>query len=207
VVAVIDRLTGRDPRIGSTMLTRRTREGIAPTTRWEAHAADWIRWAREPGHDSYWRFHRDAFLPLIPVAPRRLLDLGCGEGRLTRDLRAIGHDVGGVDASPSMVGAARAADPAGTYLVADAGNLPFPDAEFDDVVTFMSFHDMDDLSAAVAEATRVIAPQGHLCVAVVHRSIPQAALRARSPTRASPSKGPTWIPGTTPRASSATVCR
>jgi SAM-dependent methyltransferase len=150
------------------MLSRRTREGIAPTTRWEAHAADWIRWAREPGHDSYWRFHRDAFLPLIPVAPRRLLDLGCGEGRLTRDLRAIGHDVVGVDASPSMVVAARAADPAGTYLVANAGHLPFPDAEFDDVIAFMSFHDMDDLSAAVAEATRVTAPEGHLCVAVVH---------------------------------------
>jgi ubiquinone/menaquinone biosynthesis C-methylase UbiE len=150
------------------MLSRRTREGIAPTGRWEAHAADWIRWAREPGHDSYWRFHRDAFLPLIPAAPRRLLDLGCGEGRLSRDLRAAGHDVVGVDASHSMIQAAREVDPAGTYLVADAAHLPFGDAEFDDVIAFMSLHDMDDFKGAVAEATRVMTPQGHLCVAVVH---------------------------------------
>jgi hypothetical protein len=32
---------------------------------WEEHAAAFIAWAREPGHDRYWRFHRDALLPLV----------------------------------------------------------------------------------------------------------------------------------------------
>jgi hypothetical protein len=45
---------------------------------WERVAGDWVRWARAPGHDTYWRFHRDQFLELLPPAGRRTLDLGCG---------------------------------------------------------------------------------------------------------------------------------
>ena len=33
---------------------------------WERNAADWDRWARKPGHDSYWRFHRER-LELVPL--------------------------------------------------------------------------------------------------------------------------------------------
>ena len=33
---------------------------------WDSVATDWAAWARKPGHDSYWRFHRAAFFALIP---------------------------------------------------------------------------------------------------------------------------------------------
>src|SRR5262245_13024757 len=66
---------------------------------WEHNAEAWIRWAREPGHDSYWRFHRDRFLELVPAPGRLTLDIGCGEGRLSRDLAALGHEVVGIDSS------------------------------------------------------------------------------------------------------------
>jgi hypothetical protein len=33
---------------------------------WEENAKAWIAWARELGHDSYWLFHRDLFLELVP---------------------------------------------------------------------------------------------------------------------------------------------
>jgi SAM-dependent methyltransferase len=135
---------------------------------WEQHAAAWIRWAREPGHDSYWRFHRDAFLELVPAPGRRTLDLGCGEGRLSRDLRGLGHDVVGLDASPTMVAAAREADPDLEVVLADAAGLPFEDAAFDCVVAFMSLQDVDDDAKAIAEAARVLAPGGRFCMAIVH---------------------------------------
>ena len=47
---------------------------------WEREANAWIKWARAPGHDSYWRFHRDQFLAIVPPPGRLTLDLGCGEG-------------------------------------------------------------------------------------------------------------------------------
>ncbi|MDQ6898413.1 MAG: class I SAM-dependent methyltransferase [Candidatus Dormibacteraeota bacterium] len=135
---------------------------------WESEAERWIRWAREPGHDSYWRFARDAFFELVPTPRRRTLDLGCGEGRLSRDLAARGHRVVSVDASPTLAKAAAAAAPDIPVLVADAVALPLAAGSFDLVVAYMSLHDMDGMATAVAEAARVMAPGGALCIAVVH---------------------------------------
>ncbi len=135
---------------------------------WDAEARNWVAWAREPGHDSYWLFHRDRFLELLPQTPARVLDLGCGEGRLPRDLKQRGYEVIGVDVSATLVEHARAADPAGDYRIADAARLPLDDTSVDIVSAFMSLHDMDDMDSAVREAARVLAPGGRLCAAVVH---------------------------------------
>lgn len=135
---------------------------------WEDHAAQFIAWARKPDHDSYWLFHRDQFLALLPPPGRRTLDLGCGEGRLSRDLKALGHSMIAIDASPTMAGAARDADPELEIHVADAAKLPFEDGAFDLVVAFMSLQDVDDFEGAIRESARVLEPGGRLCLAVVH---------------------------------------
>lgn len=135
---------------------------------WETEARSWIAWARKPGHDSYWRFHRDRFLLLLPPAPRRALDVGCGEGRLPRDLKARGYRVIAIDASATLVEHAREADPDGDYRIADGASLPLPDGSVELVTAFMSLHDMDDLNGAIKEAARVLHPNGHLCIAIVH---------------------------------------
>ena len=135
---------------------------------WEAGAEQWIAWAREPGHDSYWTFNRDAFLEVVPQPGRRTLDLGCGEGRFSRDLKRLGHDVVGIDASRTMVAAARSADPSIEVLEADAAALPFPDGAFDLVLAFMSLQDVEDLDGALHEAARVLEPGGRFCLAIVH---------------------------------------
>jgi SAM-dependent methyltransferase len=135
---------------------------------WERNAADWVRWARKSGHDSYWRFHRERFLDLVPPPGRQTLDIGCGEGRVTRDLAAVGHRVVGVDGSETMIAAAREADPGGEYVLADAAQLPFADGHADLVVAFMSLMDVDDMAGTVRELARVLEAAGKLALAVIH---------------------------------------
>jgi SAM-dependent methyltransferase len=134
---------------------------------WEQEAENWLAWARTPGHDAYWDY-RDRFFELVPEPGRATLEIGCGEGRVSRDLTARGHAVTGIDTAPTLVAAAEQAEPGGRYLVADAASLPFGDASFDLVVAYNSLMDMEDMPAAVIEAARVLEPAGRLCVSVTH---------------------------------------
>jgi SAM-dependent methyltransferase len=135
---------------------------------WEENAAEWIAWAREPDHDSYGRFHRDAFLELLPPPGRRTLDIGCGEGRLSRDLKRLGHSVVALDGSPTAVAAAREADPEIEVHLGDAAELPFPDAYADLALAFMSVQDVESADVAIREIARVLEQGGHFCLAIVH---------------------------------------
>src|ERR671935_2225234 len=123
----------------------------------EDRAQGWLAWARTPGHDAYWTY-RDAFFALVSTPSRATLEVGCGEGRVSRDLVARGHRVTGLDASPTLLRAAAEADPASRYVEGAAEALPFPDAAFDLVVAYNSLMDVADMPAAVREAARVLAP-------------------------------------------------
>lgn len=141
---------------------------MSGVARWEADAERWIAWARAPGHDSYW-YYRDGFFDEIVGPPgARTLDMACGEGRVTRDLTERGHRVTGVDASPTLLRAAHDADPGGRYVRGDATRLPLADASFDVVVAYNCLMDLDDMPAGAAEAARVLAPGGALCVSITH---------------------------------------
>ncbi len=135
---------------------------------WEAEAANWIAWARRPGHDDYW-YYRDSFFDeIVPPPGRRTLELGCGEGRVARDLAARGHGVVGIDASPTLLRHAREADRDGAYVLGDARSLPFSDESFEVVVAHNSLMDVDGLDEAVREAARVLTPEGRFCICVTH---------------------------------------
>jgi SAM-dependent methyltransferase len=133
---------------------------------WEREAKNWIRFARE-GDDAYVEYS-PSFFELVPPPGRATLEIGCGEGRVTRDLAARGHRVTAVDASPTLLAAAEEALPEAEYVLADAADLPFDDDSFDLVVAYNSLIDIQDLPGAVREAARVLAPGGRFCVCVTH---------------------------------------
>jgi SAM-dependent methyltransferase len=133
----------------------------------EERAQRWLAWARTVGHDAYWTY-RDAFFALVPGPGRATLEVGCGEGRVARDLVARGHRVTGLDASPTLLRAAAEADPGSRYVVGPAEELPFDDGAFDLVVAYNSLMDVEDMPAAVGEAARVLAPGGRLCACITH---------------------------------------
>lgn len=87
----------------------------------------------------------------------RLLDVGCGHGRVARLLRDRVGQVVAIDVERS----AEWLDEAGlTFAVADAERLPFSDGEFDVLHSKDSLHHMNDPRAALAEYRRVLAQGG-----------------------------------------------
>jgi SAM-dependent methyltransferase len=147
---------------------------------WEDQAERWLAWARTPGHDAYWHY-REAFFPLVPPPGRRTLEVGCGEGRVTRDLAARGHRIVGLDCSPALLRHAAMADSAGRYVRADAAAVPFADGAFDLVVAYNSLMDVDDMPGSVDEAARVLAPGGRLCFCVTHPFMDAGRFESRAP--------------------------
>ena len=136
---------------------------------WDEAATEWIAWARAPGHDSYWRFHREALFDLVPAPGELTVDIGCGEGRVSRDLVARGHRVVGIDGSAQLArAAADHPDPHGDVLIADGARLPLRAGCADLAIAFMSLQDIDDFTGSIAEAGRVLRPGGAFLAAIVH---------------------------------------
>ncbi len=72
------------------------------------------------------------------------------------------------DAVPAMLDAARHADSAHRYQLADAAALPFDDASFDLVMAYNVLMDLDDMQRALHEARRVRKADGLLLISLVH---------------------------------------
>lgn len=86
----------------------------------------------------------------------RVIEIGCGQGHLTRALADRGADVVGIDANP------QAEDVAGTSLVRHmrAEKLEFEDASFDFVVSVHAIEHIPELETALGEMARVLRPGG-----------------------------------------------
>jgi SAM-dependent methyltransferase len=117
--------------------------------------------AEKPGHSRWYveRFRKMArdgadlhgeARTIDAMAPRgaRILDAGCGGGRVGGRLAALGHDVVGVDLDPELIAAAVADHPGPRWLAGDLSALDLPD-RFDVIVS------AGNVMTFVAPSTRV----------------------------------------------------
>jgi SAM-dependent methyltransferase len=109
----------------------------------------------------------DAFADAVGTdAGARVLDAGCGTGRMSRYLAARGSLVEGVDLSPGMVEMARRDGGDLTFSVGSLADLPYADDRFAGVLLWYSIIHTppSSLARVLTEVSRVLRPGGHLLV-------------------------------------------
>ncbi len=101
------------------------------------------------------------FDAIAESAPRRVLEVGCGQGALAERMqRELGAEVTALDQSEHMVELTRARGV--EALVGDVQALPFADGMFDSVVAAWMLYHVPDVERALAEIRRVLKPGGRL---------------------------------------------
>jgi SAM-dependent methyltransferase len=114
-------------------------------------------------------FARDVLLGALPadLTGVRALDVGCGEGVITRALAARGAVTVGIDPTRTLI--AYAGEAGGDYRVDDGATLAtVPDSSVDLVTAGLSINNIPDLEAALTAAARVLVPGGRLVFTVPH---------------------------------------
>jgi SAM-dependent methyltransferase len=119
-----------------------------------------------------------ALLDLLPdLHGLRVLDLACGQGRVSRELARRGARVVGLDISIELLDKARSAEdaePLGIgYVQADASSSEALAGEgFDGVACHFGLSDIDDLVATIATISRVLTPGGWFVFSILHPCFP-----------------------------------
>ncbi len=131
-----------------------------PAGGWNESAEAWIKFV-DDGDPNRTHLLDAIMLELCgKLSGRQVLDVGCGEGRFCRMLKSRGARPVGIDRTLRLLEEARVRDPKGTYQVADAENLPFPNASFDLCISYIALVDIKDYLRAIAEMARVLKPGG-----------------------------------------------
>ncbi len=132
---------------------------------WETHAKWWIDGFTDGVDPEY----EEQILPLAArelAGAKKVLDVGCGDGQVSRLAARIGAEVIGVDPTWNCV---RVAGERGTTVArAGAAALPFASESFDAVVACLVFEHIRDVDAAIAEVARVLQPGGRFCFFLNH---------------------------------------
>jgi trans-aconitate 2-methyltransferase len=129
----------------------------------------------------------------------RVLDVGCGDGYLTRAVAGMVTDgcAVGVDASPRMIqtahGGGAATDSGPWYVVADARRLPFAEF-FDAVVSFNALHWIPGQRQALGEIANVLRPGGRALIQVVCAG-PRTSLEETAMTVCQSPRWARWFDG------------
>lgn len=112
-------------------------------------------------------------LATVPDDAAHALDVGCGEGLLTRRLHGRVRQVVGIDRDEASLALARARSPKGiSYVLGDFMTYPFEPETFDFVASLASLHHMD-IGPALERVSSLLRPGGTLAVIGLARSRPR----------------------------------
>ena len=101
---------------------------------------------------------------IVPDKKSRIIDVGCGTGISTRQLKRNGYKAIGSDKGAEMIQIAKKRNDGISYVVAPASKLPFRKGQFDVITAFTAFHWFDD-AKSVNELKRVL-KKGGIFIAV-----------------------------------------
>ncbi|MEO6445483.1 MAG: methyltransferase domain-containing protein [Gemmatimonadaceae bacterium] len=139
---------------------------------WQRNAAPWSTAIREQQIESRRLVTDRAVLETaMALNPRSAIDLGCGEGWLSRALASRGVDIIGVDVVPALVETARTeSGGVGDYRVASYEEIArgVLDARADVVVANFSLIGKDAVDALVGYVPSLLASGGHFIVQSLH---------------------------------------
>ena len=127
---------------------------------WGARARPWSELCA-PMSEPAWRVIADA---TGIGTGMRVLDVACGSGEFCALAAGRGASVSGIDAAGGMIEIARARVPAAHLRVGPMERLPWADAGFDVVTAFNAVQFAADPVVALAEARRVVRPDGRVAV-------------------------------------------
>ncbi len=134
---------------------------------WETHADWWINGFTDGADPEY----EEQILPIAAAElgnARTILDIGCGDGQISRMMAAVGADVVGIDPTWNQIRIAHERGGGPAYVRATADDLPFPDRLFDAAVACLVFEHIDALDAAIGEVARVLKPGARFCFFLNH---------------------------------------
>ncbi len=129
---------------------------------------DWLRlsewWVDEVNSDpAYEEVVTPLLLAVLDPSPENsYIDLGCGEGRVMRELAALGVRSHGVDLSEHLISRTDGG------VVGDIEELPIRSGAFDGAFSVLTVEHLEDVRPFFQEAARIVVPKGVLAVVLNH---------------------------------------
>lgn len=138
---------------------------------WNKNALEWIKVIDNADIESR-KFTNKAILDLIGNSPAiKILDVGCGEGWLTRSLGTMGKSVVGLDAIPELLeNAEKKGD--GTYYQMSYEDIILgkliPEAPYDAAVFNFCLYQREGLSQLLKQVKKSLSENGYIAIQTLH---------------------------------------